>query len=93
MKKKLGFIISLIMIFGAVGCMDNTNPLPIIPDSSNSAMDTDGDSKEDSFDSSTETEDNKSSESDGTLGEDDNSSSNGNENKPSNGTDGWTGFY
>lgn len=88
MKKVLGFIISLIMIFSAVGCMDNnTNPFPINPDSSNSATDTDGGSKGDSSDGSKETEDDISSENG------DDSSSNENENKPSNEIDGWTGFY
>ena len=93
MKKALGLIISLIMIFGMVGCMDNTNPLPIIPDSSNSATDTDGDSKEESSDSSTETEDDESSENGDDSVEGDDSSSNESENKPSNESDGWTGFY
>lgn len=93
MKKVLGFIISLIMIFGMVGCLDNTNPLPIIPDSSNLATDTDGNSKEDSSDSSTETEDDESLGNGDDSVENDDSSSNKNENKPSNETDGWTGFY
>ena len=49
------------MMFSVVGCADNnTNSLPIIPNSSNLETNTDGDSKEDSSDSSTETEDNKS---------------------------------
>ena len=93
MKKVLGFIISLIMIFGMVGCLDNTNLLPINPDSSNSATDTDEDLKEESSGSSTETESNESSENNENSGEEDDSSSNENENKPSNETDGWTGFY
>ena len=106
MKRFFLVIISLIMIFGMVGCLDNTNPLPIIPDSSNLATDTDGNSKEDSSDSSTETEDDESLENgddsvedDESLEngddsvEDDDSSSNENENKPSNETGGWTGFY
>ena len=87
------FIISLIMIFGMVGCFDNTNPLPIIPDSSNSATDTDGYSKENSPDSDTETEDDESLGNGDDSVENDDSSSNKNENKPSNETDGWTGFY
>lgn len=81
------------MIFGMVGCSDNTNSLPIIPDSSNSATDTDGNSKEDSSDSGTETEDDESKENGDDSVENDDSSSNQNENKPSNETDGWTGFY
>ena len=94
MKKVLGFIIVLIMIFSVVGCADNnTNLLPIMPDSSNSATDPDEDSKKDSSNSSTGTEDDKSSEIGGDLSEDDNSSSNENENKPSNETDGWTGVF
>ena len=94
MKKVLGFIISLIMIFSAVGCMDNnTNPFPINPDSSNSATDTDGDSKEDSSDSSTEIEDDESSETDDDSVEGDDSSSNKTENEPSDESDSWTGFY
>lgn len=93
MKKVLGFIISLIMIFGMVGCLDNTNPLPIIPDSSNLATDTDGNSKEDSSDSSTETEDDESLGNGDDSVENDDSSSNKNENKPSNETDEWTGNY
>ena len=88
------FIISLIMMFSVVGCADNnTNSLPIIPDSSNVTEDTDEDLKEESSGNSTETEDNESSENDGNLGEDDDSSSNENVNKPSSETDGWTGFY
>ena len=93
MKKVLGFIISLIMIFGMVGCLDNTNPLPIIPDSSNLATDTDGNSKEDSSDSSTEIEDDESSETDDDSVEGDDSSSNKTENEPSDESDSWTGFY
>lgn len=94
MKKVLGFIISLIMIFGMVGCLDNTNPLPIIPDSSNSETNPDKNSKDDSpSDSSTEIEDSESSENDENSGGNDDSSSNGNEDKPSHKTEGWTGFY
>ena len=60
MKKLLGFIISLIMMFLVVGCSDkNTDPLPIIPSGSNSSTDTPGDSNEPPSDS-TETEDDKS---------------------------------
>ena len=82
------FIISLIMIFSGVGCANNnTNSLPIIPNSSNSETNTDGVSKEDSSDSSTEIEDDES------LENGDDSSSNENENEPSNETNGWTGFY
>ena len=47
MKKVLGFIIGLIMIFGIVGYLDNTNLLPINPDSSNSSLDTGNELKED----------------------------------------------
>ena len=68
------------MIFSVVGCKDNTNPLLIPPDSSNSVIDTEGTSKEEGSGSSTETED-------------DDSSSNGNENQSSNESYGWTGFY
>ena len=94
MKKILGFIVSLIMMFSVVGCANNnTNSLPINPDSSNLETDTDEDLKEESSGNSTETEDNESSENDGNLGEDDDSSSNENENKPSNEIEGWTGFY
>ena len=81
------------MIFSAVSCMGNTNPMPIIPDSSNSATDTYGDSKEDSSDSSTETEDDESLGNGDDSVENDDSSSNENENKPSNESGGWTGFY
>lgn len=94
MKKILGFIVSLIMMFSVVSCANNnTNSLPINPDSSNVAEDTDEDLKEETYSNGTETEDNESSENDGNLGKDDDSSSNKNENKPSNETDGWTGFY
>ena len=94
MKKILWFIVSLIMMFSVVGCANNnTNSLPIIPDSSNSATDTDEDLKEGSSGSSTGAEDNEFSENDGNLGEDDDSSSNENENKPSNEAERWTGFY
>lgn len=94
MKKILGFIVSLIMMFSVVGCANNnTTSLPINPDGSNVAVDTDEDLKEESSGNSTETEDNESSEKDGNLSEDDKSSSNENENKPSNEIDGWTGFY
>ena len=93
MKKILGFIVSLIM-FSVVGCANNnTNSLPINPDSSNSVIDTDEDLKNSSSNNGTETEDSESSENDGDSGGNDNSSSSENENKPSNETDGWTGFY
>ena len=47
MRKVVGFIISLIMIFSMVACMnENTSSLPIYPDSSNSITDTDENSKE-----------------------------------------------
>ena len=76
------------MMFSVVGCADNnTNSLPIIPNSSDLETNTDGVSKEDSSDSSTEIEDDES------LENGDASSSNENENKPSNETNGWTGFY
>ena len=83
------------MMFSVVGCADNnTNSLPIIPNSSNLETNTDGVSKEDSFDSSTETEKKDESLENGDDSvENDDSSSNKNENKPSNETDGWTGFY
>lgn len=94
MKKVLWFFISIIMMFSVVGCADsNTNALPIISDSSNSATDTDGDSKEDSSDSSTEIEDDESSETDDDSVEGDDSSSNKTENEPSDESDSWTGFY
>ena len=94
MKKLLGFIISLIMIFSAVGCMNNdTNPFSINPDSSNSATDTGGDTEKEDSDSSTETEDDESSENDDDSVEEDDSSSNENENESSDESDGWTGFY
>ena len=81
MKKILGFIVSLIMIFSVGGCVNNnTNSLMSNSDCYNSAIDTDINSKETSYDSSTEIED-------------DNSSSNGNGNKPSNETEGWTDFF
>lgn len=82
------------MIFSGVGCADNNNnSLPIIPDSSNSETNTDGVSKEDSSDSSTEIEDDESLENGDDWAENDDSSSNGNENKPSNEAGGWIGFY
>ena len=89
------FIISLIMMFSVVGCADNnTNSLPIIPNSSNLETNTDGVSKEDSSDSSTETEKkDESLENGDDSAKNDDSSSNENENKPSNETNGWTGFY
>ena len=94
MKKILGFIVSLIMMFSVVGCANNnTNSLPINPDSSNSETNTDGVSKEDSSDSSTEIEDDESLGNGDDSVENDDSSSNKSENKPSNETDGWTGFY
>ena len=94
MKKVLWFIISLITMFSIVGCADNNNiSLPIIPDSSNSETNTDGVSKEDSSDSSTEIEDDESLGNGDDAVENDDSSSNKNENKPSNETDGWTGSY
>ena len=94
MKKILWFIVSLIMMFSVVGCANNnTNSLPINPDSSNLATDTDEDLKEESSGSSTETEDNESSENGDDSVENDDSSSNENENKPSDKTDGWTGFF
>lgn len=94
MKKILWFIVNLIMMFSLVGCANNnTNSFPINPDSYNSATDTDGDSKEDSSDSSTEIEDGEFSESGENSGGNDDSSSNGNENKPSNEPGEWTGFY
>ena len=80
------------MIFWAVGCKENANLMPIIPDSSNSVTGTDGDSKEDSSDSSTETENDESSKNEDDSVKND-SSSNENDNKPSNESDGWTGFY
>ena len=69
MKKIFGFIVSLIMIFSTVGCMDNNpNSLPINPDSSNSATNTDEDSEENN-DSSSNGNDNKpSDETDGWTG-------------------------
>ena len=80
MKKILGFIISLIMIFSTVGCIDNdTNPFPINPDSSNSATATDESSK-DELSNNTETEE-------------DDSSSNKDESQPSNESNRWTGFH
>ena len=94
MKKILWFIISLIMMFSVVGCANNnTNSLPINPDSSNSATDTDGTSEKEYSDSSTETEDDESSGNDDDSVEDDDSSLKENEDKPSNESDGWTGFY
>ena len=94
MKKILGFIISLIIIFLSVGCMDdNTNSLPIYPDSSNSGPNMDGDSKEEETDSSTESEGDDSLENEGGPGEGDSSSSDENDNKPSNGDAGWSGTY
>ena len=82
------------MMFSIVGCADNNNnSLPIIPDSSNSETNTDGVSKEDSSDSSTEIEDDESLGNGDDAVENDDSSSNKNENKPSNETDGWTGSY
>ena len=70
-KKAISFIISLIMMFSAVGCMDkDTGLLSIYPDSSNSTIDIDADSKED-----------ESSADDSVSGDD--SSSNENDNKPS----------
>ena len=94
MKKILCFIVSLIMMFSVVGCANNnTNSLPINPDSSNVTEDTDENLKEESSGSSTETEDNESSENGDDSVENDDSSSNENENKPSDKTDGWTGFF
>ena len=91
MKKVIGFIISLMVMFSAVGCMDDdTGSLPINPDSSNSTTDMEADSKEEEF-NSTETESDESSGND--SGSSDDSSSNENENKPSKESDGWTGFY
>ena len=93
MKKLLGLIVSLIMILSAVGCMDNNgNFLPINPDVSNSATNTDESEKKTSSGNSTETEDTESSENDGESEENDDSSSNENENKPSNKLDG-SRFY
>lgn len=71
MKKILGFIVSLIMIFLAVGCVNNnTNSLMSNSDGCNSVIDTDKNSEGTSSDSSTEIEgDNSSSkESDGWTG-------------------------
>ena len=80
-------------MFSVVGCADNnTNSLPIIPNSSNSATDTGGDSKENSSDSSTKTEDDESLGNGDNSLENDDSASNENENKPSN-ESGWTGVY
>lgn len=87
-------MISLVMIVSAVGCMNNnTNLLPINPDSFNLEINTDESSNKPSSDSNTESENGEVSENDGTSRENDESSSNGNENKPSNETARWTGFY
>ena len=76
MKKLLGFIVSLIMMFLVVGCSDkNTDPLPIIPSGSNSTTDASGGSSDTSSDNNTGTEGDSSSE---------------NNNKPSNESDGWS---
>ena len=85
MRKVIGFIISLIMIFSMVACMDdNPSSLPIYPDSSNSTTDTNGDSKEELGDD-TEVDDDESSDNDGDSGE--------NKNNPPNKSEEWTGFY
>lgn len=92
--KGLGLVASLIMIFSAIGCVDNNaNSFPINPDNSNSANNTDEDSKKMSFGSNIEIENTESSGNDEKVEENDDSSSNENENKPSNETNGWTGFY
>ena len=86
MRKVIGFIISLIMIFSMVACMDdNPSSLPIYPDSSNSTTDTNGDSKEEELGDDTEVDDDESSDNDGDSGE--------NKNNPPNKSEEWSGFY
>ena len=82
MKKAVGIIICLIMMFSIAGCMhNNANSLPINPGGSNSETDTAVEPKEDESGNSAETK------------EDDESSSHEKENQPPKGTDNWTGFY
>lgn len=77
MKKELSFIMCLIILFSAVGCIDNnTSSIPVgidnlIPESS-----TGSEFKEDATES-----------------EDSSSSSSGLENKPPEETEKWTGFF
>ena len=90
MKKVLVFVISFIMIFSAVGCMNSgDNSFPINPSDFNSGINADGDSKE--AGSESEVEDIESSQSG--VSNDKNSSSNNNDNNSSSESARWTGFY
>ena len=93
MKKILGIIVSLIMMFSVVGCANNnTNSLPINPDSSNSKIDNGVNSDEEESSDNT-TMDDESSRNDSSLGEENESSINNNEDESSSKSEGWTGCF
>lgn len=94
MKRLLMVVISFMMLFSLVGCMnDERDSLPISPGvSSDTNMDKES-QEEDSESKETEDKDSDSSENGSVSEGEDNSSSKGDENEPPKSTVGWTGFY